>query len=168
MSKSNDKAKRRSAATIALINSASNLGYEISGGFETAVREAKKLVPAGFLSLSDERRKPYDALIRDFGEQFKAGHLLRYLELRGYEKRLGNYDRAQRIAAMIEIMGKPEPTSDKSGRRTELEHKGVKAAQNAWTRVRTDAGLKKPAQPRVQSGANKRKAAGDEKAVPTA
>lgn len=170
MSKSSVKAARRSATVTALIGNASSLGYAFSGGFEAAVTEAHKLVPSNFLSRTDEQRKAYEPVIRDFGEQFKAGHLLRYLEGRGYEKRLGNQDRAQRITAMIEIMGKPEPTSDKSNRRTDLEHKGVKAAQNAWTRVRTESGLKPQAQPSEgrKAGASKRRAAGDEKAVPVA
>lgn len=168
MSKTTEKALRRSKAQLSLIASASALGYAASGGFESAVAEARKLVPSTFLTLSEDKRKAFAPLIRDFGEQFKAGHLLRYLELRGYEKRFGNMDRAQRIEAAIEIMGKPEPTSDKSNRRTELEHKGVKTAQNAWTRVRDSAGLKPPAVARPSTGANKRRAAGDEKAVPTA
>jgi hypothetical protein len=168
MSKTTVKAARRNAALVALINGASTLGYAFSGGFEAAVASARKLVPSTFLTLSEEQRKTYAPMIRDFGTQFKAGHLLRYLEGRGYEKRLGNMDTAQRIEAMVEIMDKAEPDSDKTNVRTELEHKGVKTAQNAWTRVRDAAGLKPKPVASPNRGASKRRAAGDEKAVPTA
>lgn len=169
MSKTTQKKLRRSATLTALINGAANLGYAFSGGFEAACAAASKLVPSDYLRRNDEQRKAFLPLIQDFGEQFKAGHLLRYLETRGYAKRFGNYDHAAKITACVEIMGKPEPTSDKANRRTEVEHKGVKAAQNAWTRVRDASGLKKPvvASASKKAGASKRRAAGDEKPVPT-
>lgn len=164
MSKSTEKAQRRSKSLTALISSAANLGYAFSGGFEAAVASAHKLVPSNYLGLSEEQRKVFAAQIRDFGIQFKAGHLLKYLELRGYNKRFGNMDHAQKIAACVEIFDAAPPESDKNNRRTETEHKGCRAADNAWTRVRDAAGLKPPAQKRKPL----RRAAGDEKGKGTA
>jgi hypothetical protein len=165
MSKTTQKTARRSATLIALINGAANLGYAFSGGFEAAVTAAYKLKPSNYLSLSEEQRKAYAPQIRDFGIQFKAGHLLRYLEARGYNKRFGNMDQPQKIAECVTIFDKARPDSDKNDRRTELEHLGCRAADNAWTRVRDSAGLKPPAPKRAPA---KRRAAGDEKAVPSA
>jgi hypothetical protein len=81
-------------------------------------------------------------------------------------KRWGNMERAQRVDSAIEIMGKAEPTSERSNRRTELEHKAVKAAQSAWSHLKGEAGLKpQTASKTNRKGASKRRAAGDEVAV---
>lgn len=166
MSKTTVKAARRSATLVALINGASALGYAFSGGFEAACASAKKLVPSTYLTLSDEQRKPFAAQIADFGRHFKAGHLLRYLEMRGYNKRFGNMDEPAKIAECLAIFDKARPDNlEKTDRRTTLEHLGCRTADNAWSRVRDSAGLKKPAEKRAPS---KRRAAGDEKAVPSA
>jgi hypothetical protein len=166
MSKTTQKKLRRSATLSALISGASSLGYAFSGGFEAAIAAAHKLVPSGYLGLNEEQRKTFAPVIRDFGIQFKAGHLLRYLETRGYNRRFGNMDNAQKIAECVTIFDKARPDNmEKSDRRTELEHAGCRAADNAWTRVRDGAGLKPPA---VKRAPSKRRAAGDEKAVPSA
>jgi hypothetical protein len=144
MSKSNEKRVRRSATVTALITSAAGLGYDLNSGFESAVESARKLAPRNFLSLTEEQRKAYQPVIRDYGIQFKAGHLLRYLESRGYERRFGNMDRAMRVEECIRIFDKATPEAEKTNRRTDLEHKGCKAADNAWTRVKDAAGLKAP------------------------
>jgi hypothetical protein len=90
MSKSTESRSSFGNAYLRLINGAAALGYAFSGGFEAACASAKKLVPSNYLSLSDEQRKAYAPQIADFGRHFKAGHLLRYLENRGYNKRFGN------------------------------------------------------------------------------
>jgi hypothetical protein len=176
MSASENKATRRSAATVALIASASGLGYASRAAFHTAVETARKLVPSNFLTVGFDKEgklndtgKRFAPLIRDFGEQYKAGNVVAYLEPHYGSKRWGNMDRAQRVESAIEIMEKPEPTSEKSNRRTELEQKAVKAAQSAWTHLKGEAGLKRQSTSKVnRKGASKRRAAGDEKAVPTA
>jgi hypothetical protein len=166
MSKSTVKAARRSATLVALINGAASLGYAFSGGFEAACASAKKLVPSTYLNLSDEQRKAYASQIADFGRHFKAGHLLRYLEQRGYQRRFGNLDEQQKITECLAIFDKARPDNlEKTDRRTALEHLGCRTADNAWSRVKDAAGLKPPAPKRAPA---KRRAAGDEKAVPSA
>lgn len=166
MSKSTVKTAKRSAALTALINGASALGYAFSGGFEAACASARKLVPNNYLSLSDEQRKAYAPQIADFGRHFKAGHLLRYLENRGYNRRFGNLDEQQKIVECLAIFDKARPDNlEKTDRRTALEHLGCRTADNAWSRVKDAAGLKPPAPKRAPS---KRRAAGDSKAVPSA
>lgn len=166
MLKSQKKVVRRSATLVALINGASALGYAFSGGFEAACASAKKLVPSTYLTLSEEQRKVYAPQIADFGRHFKAGHLLRYLEMRGYNKRFGNMDEPAKIAECLTIFDKARPDNlEKTDRRTALEHLGCRTADNAWSRVRDAAGLKLPAPKRAPA---KRRAAGDEKKVPTA
>lgn len=166
MSKSTKKAVKRSATLTALINGASELGYAFSGGFEAACTSAKKLVPSTYLTLSEAQRKVYAPQIADFGRHFKAGHLLRYLENRGYNRRFGNLDAKQKIVECLGIFDKARPDNlEKTDRRTALEHLGCRTADNAWSRVRDSAGLKMPAPKRAPA---KRRAAGDDKAVPTA
>lgn len=149
MSKTTDKKTRRTATQVALITSAADLGYTLAGGFQGAVDVASKLVPRNFLKLSEEERAAYRDVIREFGIAFRSGHMLQYLERRGYEKRLGNMDRSMRLAEMVVIMGKSAPDTDSPSRRTEVEQKAERTAANAWTRVRTEAGLKEPSKPRA-------------------
>lgn len=166
MSKSTQKTVKRSATLTALINGAASLGYAFSGGFEAACASAKKLVPSTFLALSDEQRKGYAAQIADFGRHFKAGHLLRYLENRGYNRRFGNMDEPAKIVECLAIFDKARPDNlEKTDRRTAVEHLGCRTADNAWSRVKDASGLKPPAPKRAPS---KRRAAGDEKALPSA
>jgi hypothetical protein len=170
------KKTNRSAATVALIASAADLGYVARTSFGTAVASAAKLVPSTYLATAydkagklTETGKRFAPVIRDFGEQYKAGHVVAYLEPHYGSKRWGNMERAQRVESAIEIMGKAEPTSERSNRRTELEHKAVKAAQSAWSHLKGEAGLKpQTASKTNRKGASKRRAVGDEKAVPAA
>lgn len=151
MSKTTKTAKATlSAKQQGLIDAAAAIGYGLSEGFDNAVDMARQLVPGNFLTFAydadnkaTERGKVYlQGVVRDFGIQFRAGHLLRYLERRGYEKRLHNQDRPQRLVSMIAILAKGEPESDKPEVRTDLEQSGAKAANNAWTRVKEASGIK--------------------------
>jgi hypothetical protein len=177
MSKSSDKANRRSALIVGLISSAGTLGYTEAGSTADVVKAAAKLVPSNYLTLiaegaSDaekERAKQFAPYIRDFGLEYQSAHVARYLEERGgrsYSNRWGNYDITQKIAAGREIMDKAEPESEKSNRRTVLEQSAVKAAQNRWKYVKEQAGLKLSPKPRAKTGTQQLKAAAGTEKVP--
>lgn len=176
MSKSSDKANRRSAMIVGLISSAGTLGYTEAGSTAAVVKAAAKLVPSNYLSLisegaSDaekERAKQFAPYIRDFGLEYQAAHVARYLEERGrtYANRWGNYDIAQKIEAGREIMAKAEPDSEVTNRREVIEQSAVKAAQNRWKYVKEQAGLKLPPKPRAKTGTQQLKAAAGTEKVP--
>lgn len=164
------KQNRRSAVVVGLIASAADLGYNTRAGFQLAVESARRLVPSNYLTLladKDEKAKAYSTVIREFGLQYKAGHLVAYLEPHYGAKRWGNMGRAERIESALEILDKAEPESEKGNRRTALEHKGARAAISAWSHLKGEAGLKPVAAPRPKTGAKLKAAAGDEKTVPT-
>jgi hypothetical protein len=170
-----DKKTNRSAGTVALIASAATLGYGTRAAFRTAVESASKLVPSNYLTLIREgasdadkaKAKPFTATIQDFGDEYKAGHLVAYLEPHYRAKRWSNLGMPQMVESAKEILAKPEPDSDKSNRRTALEHKGCRAAISAWSHLKGEAGLKRQAKPRVVTATPTRRAAGDEKQVPS-
>jgi hypothetical protein len=161
---------RRSAATLDLISSAATFGYDTRASFGKAVAAASKLVPSSYLSLleaKDERAKAYSATIRDFGIQYKAGHLVAYLEPHYQAKRWSNLSLEQRVESAIEILNKANPDADSGNRRSDLEQRGYRAANTAWSHLKDEAGLKKRSESRERRRQPLAPAAGDAKEIPT-
>lgn len=133
------RAKRALSAKLAtLVASAANVGFAVSGAFESAVglcQDIRRALPRGAIP----SRHP--ALI-DAGLAFKAGYVARRLSLHSlYAKRWGNYSEAQMIEEAGLIYARPYPESSKPNRRTDVEHKACRAADTSWTTAKARAGI---------------------------
>ena len=145
-----------SAAGKALIASAATAGYEYGNSRATA-RAA--LVTA--------RNSLDQSAYADWVVRFKAGRIVSYFEnppkaqrvhcANYLARRWDNLPHDQRVESAIEMMGKAAPTSEKPNRRTETEHKAVRAAETCVSELKRDAGLtksnpKKSRKPRAPEG----------------
>jgi hypothetical protein len=131
MTKKASKAAKKAlnVKLAALVNGAADIGYNVSGAFEGGVTLARSLAKS---------KIALDAA----GRQYKAGYIVRNLEAEPtIAKRWGNMPLAQRIDAALSIMDKPTPDSTKPGRRTEREHKAVRAADVSWAGCKRRAGI---------------------------
>lgn len=122
-----------------LINSASELGYNAAGAFESVVAVLSKL------TVDDE------AAIAAFAKAYKLGFGVRYMELhdRSYAKRTGNQPLAEKLEAIDDIFAlkyrdsklKADSPTPK-GMRDHRQQRMCKGADQSWMRAKEAAGLK--------------------------
>lgn len=130
MKKTAKKVQRAlNAKLAALVSGAASIGFNIATGYAAAV----DLVIAV---------KASAAAMEKAGEQYKCGYVARsLLSVPAYAKRWHNLDMAAQCEAAGEIIAKATPDSTKPERRTELEHKAVRAADVSWSKVKRAAGI---------------------------
>lgn len=113
----------------ALVGGAASIGFNIATGYAAAV----DLVIAVKASATALERT---------GEQYKRGYVARSLLANpAYVKRWHNLDQAAQFDAAGEIIAKATPDSSKPDRRTDGEHKAVRAADVSWSKVKRAAGI---------------------------
>lgn len=130
MKKTVKKAQAKlNAKFTALVTSAAAIGFDVASGYAAAV----DLVIAV---------KGSAAALERTGEQYKRGYVARsLLSVPAYAKRWHNLDQPGQFDAAGEIIAKATPDSSKPDRRTELEHKAVRAADVSWSKVKRAAGI---------------------------
>lgn len=129
MSKKTNKAKPLNATLRGLIATAATVGYSTANSFEGGVALCRSLAKS-------------KAALNEAGRQYKAGYVVRRLEaIPAVAKRWSNMPLEQRIEAALEVMDKATPDSAKPNRRTDLEHKAVRAADVSWAACKRRAGL---------------------------
>lgn len=147
MSKKTDKktAKKLNAKMAALVTSATSIGYNVADGFSSAV------VLFRSIGAANERA------VKEAGANYVVGYVTRYLsDVPAYAKRWGNMGPVERLDAARDIIAKPTPESAKAGRRTELEHKAVRAAATSLSTAKRRAGI--VADPAKNPDKNKKRA----------
>jgi hypothetical protein len=130
MKKTAKKAQAKlNAKFTALVTSAAAIGFNLATGYAAAV----ELVIAV---------KGSAAAMERTGEQYKRGYVARsLLSVPAYAKRWHNLDQSGQFEAAGEIIAKATPDSSKPDRRTEVEHKAVRAADVSWAKVKREAGI---------------------------
>lgn len=124
------KARPISAKLRELIAGAASIGFDVATGYQRAVVLARSIGTKHRVALAEA------------GLQYQAGYVARYLgDQPAYSKRWHNMGQPERIAASLAVIAKPEPTSTKPNRRTELEQRAVRAAQTSWATAKRRAGL---------------------------
>lgn len=130
MNKKSKKAAKAFTATIRnALATAATIGFNVATGYSEAVALFRKVAKS-------------DAAVKEAGADYRAGYVARYLtDSPAYAKRWDNMGDVERIDAARDIIAKPTPDSSKPNRRTELEHKAVRAADVSLSTAKRRAGL---------------------------
>lgn len=133
-------AKPLATAIQSAIDGGADLGYAVAAGQGDAVTAIRVITKT---AKNKEALSAAQAVqLAMLKSRYECGYFVRYMadNVPAYLKRVDNMDRNMRYDDAKRIIDLPEPSNkSKPNRRTEIEHRAVKASRESWNKLRDRA-----------------------------